>query len=78
MKLTKDDFKKNSFNLMLVVLYTFLLCVVYGTWIGKCLKIWWATLIVVVAIIIGGVICGIFWTKSVSKKNFDNTNNMQK
>lgn len=78
MKLTKDDFKKNSFNLMLVVLYTSLLCVVYGTLIGKCLKIWWATLIVVVAIIIGGVICGILWTKSVSKKNFDNTNNIQK
>lgn len=68
MKLTKQDFKNNSYNLLLVTVYTFLLALIYGWWVQDAVSKWWLTLIIVFVITCGGVIIGLVWTNK-KKKN---------
>lgn len=69
MNITKEDIKKNGYNLILVGVYTFILNLVYGCWVQSALNIWWVTLLIVVVITVGGLLTGIYWTKSEIKKN---------
>ena len=60
---------KKQFNkIFQAVVYTTLLCLIYGIWSFKAWDLWYVTLLIVIAIIAIGVVVSYFWIKSEIKK----------
>jgi hypothetical protein len=60
---------KKQFNkIFQAVVYTTLLCLIYGIWSFKAWNLWYVTLLIVIAIIAIGVVVSYFWIKSEIKK----------
>ena len=60
---------KKQFNkIFQAVLYTTLLCLIYGIWSFKAWNLWYVTLLIVIAIVAIGVVVSYFWIKSEIKK----------
>ena len=60
---------KKQFNkIFQAVVYTTLLCLIYGIWSFKAWNLWYVTLLIVVAIVAIGVVVSYFWIKSEIKK----------
>ena len=59
---------KKQFNkIFQAVVYTTLLCLIYGIWSFKAWNLWYVTLLIVIAIVAIGVV-SYFWIKSETKK----------
>lgn len=60
---------KKQFNkIFQAVVYTTLLCLIYGIWSFKAWNLWYVTLLIVIAIVAIGVVVSYFWIKSETKK----------
>ena len=60
---------KKQFNkIFQAVVYTTLLCLIYGIWSFKAWNLWYVTLLIVIAIVAIGVVVSYFWIKSEIKK----------
>ena len=60
---------KKQFNkIFQTVVYTTLLCLIYGIWSFKAWNLWYVTLLIVIAIVAIGVVVSYFWIKSEIKK----------
>ena len=60
---------KKQFNkIFQAVVYTTLLCLIYGIWSFKAWNLWYVTLLIVIVIIVIGVVVSYFWIKSEIKK----------
>ena len=60
---------KKQFNkIFQAVIYTTLLCLIYGIWSFKAWNLWYVTLLIVIAIVAIGVVVSYFWIKSEIKK----------
>ena len=60
---------KKQFNkIFQAVVYTTLLCLIYGIWSFKAWNLWYVTLLIVIAIVAIGIVVSYFWIKSEIKK----------
>ena len=60
---------KKQFNkIFQAVVYTTLLCLIYGIWSFKAWNLWYVTLLIVIAIVAIGAVVSYFWIKSEIKK----------
>ncbi len=62
-----DIIKRNYVNICIAIVYTALAMLVYGIWSYSAWEIWWATLLIVLAILGVGIVISYFWIKSESK-----------
>lgn len=67
-KLTKEDLMNNKQNCILIPMYTFILCVVYGYWLYCKDSYLWAIIVVPIVIAIGGAICTYLSVLKVAKR----------
>ena len=60
---------KKQFNkIFQAIVYTTLLCLIYGVWSWKAWNLWYVSLLIILAIIAIGVVVSYFWIKSEMKK----------
>ena len=60
---------KKQFNkIFQAIVYTTLLCLIYGVWSWKAWNLWYVSLLIILAIIAIGVVVSYFWIKSEIKK----------
>ena len=60
--------KKYYYNICITAVYTFLACLVYGVWSYSAWNLWSVTLIIVVAFVAVGFLCGYVWITHEVKK----------
>ena len=63
-----EVFKKQFNKILQALIYTILLCLIYGIWTWKAWNLWYVTLIIILVIIAVGIAVSYFWIKSEIKK----------
>lgn len=72
MNLMKDLWKKQYKNILLVLGYIVVACIVYGVWVHSVWKLWYVDFIVILAILAIGITIGYFYIKSELKNEKNN------
>lgn len=73
----KEIFKKYYFNIIIILAYIIIACLVYGIWFQALWNLWYVTLITIVLIIAVGFVIGYFYIKSLIKKNENSIENQE-
>lgn len=70
-----EIFKQHFNKIFQVIVYTTLLCLIYGIWSWTAWNLWFVTMIIVLAIVAAGTVVGYFWIKSQIKSETTVENN---
>lgn len=72
MNVMKELWKKQYKNILLVLGYIIVACIVYGVWVHSVWNLWYVDFIVVLAVLAAGITVGYFYIKSELKNEKKN------